>query len=142
MRPTLIIAALVAASPALAGRCPPGQFYRVRLDECVSLSSSLARPYLGTANRETIDTENAGKKIDTPPDDDPPVTVDPLAVDPPPDEVDEAAWRMIPLLRAVEARWAVVVSPPRIETPPLDPWPSFSVHGLGNEHRDFVPRPQ
>jgi hypothetical protein len=88
------------------------------------------------------DTENVGKKIDTPPDDDPRVTVDPLAVDPPPDEVDEAAWGMIPLLRAAEARWAVIVSPPRIETPPLDPWPSFSVHGLGSEHRDFVPRPQ
>jgi GDSL-like Lipase/Acylhydrolase family len=29
MRPTLIIAALIAASPALAARCPQGQFYRV-----------------------------------------------------------------------------------------------------------------
>ncbi len=79
MSPTLIIAALIAASPALAARCP-GQFYRVRLDECVSLSSPLARPYQYTAN--------AGKIIDRPPEADPPVTVDPPTADPPPDEVD------------------------------------------------------
>ena len=126
MRPTLTIAALIAASPALAGRCPPGQFYRVRLDECVSLSSPLARPYLQTAKRETIDTANVGEKIDEPSNDNPPVTVYPLAADPPPDEVDQAAWRMIPLLRAAEARWAAMVSPP------LDPWLSLSVYELGN----------
>jgi hypothetical protein len=126
MRPTLIMAALVAASPALAARCPPGQFYRVRLDECVSLSSSLAQPYLRAAKAETIDTGNVGKKIDAPPDDGPPVTVDPLVADPPPDEVDEAAWRMIPLFRAAEARWAAMVSPPP------DPWLSLSVYELGN----------
>jgi uncharacterized protein YjbI with pentapeptide repeats len=38
---TLTIAALIVASPALAARCPPGQLYRVRLAECVSLSSPL-----------------------------------------------------------------------------------------------------
>ena len=148
MRPTLIIAALIAASPALAARCPQGQFYRVRLDECVSLSSPLAGPYLGAwsphkkrAKEETIDTTNVGKKIDTPPDDDPPVTVDPLAVNPPPDEVDEAAWRMIPLLRAAEARWAILVSPLRVEAPPPDPWPFLSIYELGNKHKDFLPRP-
>ena len=59
MRPTLTMAALIAASPALATSCPQGQFYRV------------------------------------------PATSDPLTADPPPDEVDEAAWLMIPLLRAV-----------------------------------------
>jgi hypothetical protein len=123
MRPTLIITALIAASPALAARCPQGQFYRVRLDECVSLSSPLARPYLYTAN--------AGKKIDTPPEADPPVTLDPPTADPPPDEVDEAAWRTMPLLRAAEARWAAMVSPLRDETPPPDPWPWLSVYGLG-----------
>jgi len=68
MRRTLIITALVTASPALAARCPQGQFYRVRLDESVSLSSPLARPYLYTAN--------AGKKIDTPPEADPPVSAE------------------------------------------------------------------
>ena len=123
MRPTLIIAALVAASPVLAARCPQGQFYRVRLDQCVRLSSPLARPYLGAsssqknrADAETIDTANLGKEIDTPPEDSPPATSDSLAADPPPDELDEAAWLMIPLLQAAEARWAVMVSPPRYET--------------------------
>ena len=132
MRPTLIIAALIAASPALAARCPPGQLYRVRLDECVSLSSPLARPYLSTANVD--------KKINTPPEAGPPVAAPPLT-DPPPDKVDEAAWRMIPLLRAAAERWAAMVSPPRVETPPPDPWPSLSVYGLGNKHKDFLPRP-
>jgi hypothetical protein len=123
MRPTLIITALIAASPGLAARCPQGQFYRVRLDECVSLSSPLARPYLYTAN--------AGKKNDTSPEADPPVTVEPPTADPPPDEVDEAAWRTMPLLRAAEARWPAMVSPLRDETPPPDPWPWLSVYGLG-----------
>jgi hypothetical protein len=136
MRPTLIIAALIAASPALAARCPPGQLYRVRLDECVSLSSPLARPYLGAwssqknlAKGETIDTANLGEELERRPEDGPPPTSDPLAGDPP-DELDQAAWLMIPLLRAAEARWAAMVSPPRDETPPPDPWPWLSVYGL------------
>jgi hypothetical protein len=140
MRPTLIVAALIAASPALAARCPPAQFYRVRLNQCVSLSSPLARPYLQTRslnkNRgkgETIGTASVGKRIDTPPAEDPPVATDPLATDPPPDEVDETAWRMIPLLQAAESRWAAMVSPPRFATPPPDQWPSLSVYGLGNK---------
>jgi hypothetical protein len=123
MRPTLIIAALIAASPALAARCPQGHFYRIRLDACVSLSSPLARPYRYTAN--------AGKIIDRPPEADPPVTIDPPTADPPPDEVDEAAWRTLPLLRAAEARWAAMVSSLRDESQPRDPWPWLSVYGLG-----------
>jgi hypothetical protein len=130
MRPTATIVALIAASPALATSCPPGQFYRVRLDQCVSLSSPLARPYLYSLN--------AGRKMDTPPEADPPVSVDPTAGEPPPDEVDEAAWRTMPLLRAAEARWATMVSPPRDETPAPDPWPWLSVYGLGS----FSPHPQ
>ena len=124
MRPTLTIAALIAASPALAARCPQGEFYRVRLDECVRLSSPLARPYLSTANVD--------KKINTPLETAPLVTVKPPAADPLPDEVDEAAWLMMPLLRAVEARWASMVSPPRAETPPSYRWPSLSVYGPRN----------
>ena len=138
MRPTLIIAALIAASPALAGGCPQGQFYRVRLDQCVSLSSPLARPYLGAwssqknlAERETIDTANLSEEIETSPEDALPATSDPVTADPPHDEVDEAAWLMIPLLRAAEARWAAMVSPVRDETPPPDTWPWLSVYGLG-----------
>ena len=132
MRPTLTIVALIAASPALAARCPPGQLYRVRLDECVSLSSPLARPSLDPECRQ---------KINMPPEAGPPVAAPPLTADPPPDEVDEAAWRMIPLLRAAAERWAAMVSPPRVETPPPDPWPSLSVYGLGNKHKDYLPRP-
>jgi len=123
MRPTLIIAALIAASPVLAARCPQGQFYRVRLDECVSLNSPLARAYRYTANADKI--------IDRPPEADPPATADPPTADAPPDEVDEAAWRTIPLLRAAEARWAAMVSPLRGEMPPPDPWPWLSIYGLG-----------
>ena len=131
MRPTLTIVALIAASPALAARCPLGQLYRVRLDECVSLSSPLARPSLDPECRQ---------KINMPPEAGPPVAAPPLT-DPPPDKVDEAAWRMIPLLRAAAERWAAMVSPPRVETPPPDPWPSLSVSGLGNKHKDFLSRP-
>jgi hypothetical protein len=133
MRPTLIIAALIAASPALAARCPQAQFYRVRLDECVSLSSPQARPYVSTAN--------AGNKFGTPPKAHPPAAIDPRGSDPPPDEVDVAAWRMIALLRAAAQRWAAMVSPPHVERPPPDPWPALSVFGLGNEHKDSLPRP-
>jgi hypothetical protein len=145
MRPTLIIAALIAASPALGGRCPHGQFYRVRPDECVSFSSPLARPYLrawilqkNRAKGEIIDSANLGKKIDGSPEAGLPAAVDSPAADHPPDEVDETAWRTIPLLRAAEARWAAMVSPPRLETPPPAPWPSFSAYGLGNEPEDFL----
>ena len=143
MRPTLILTALIAGSPALAARCPQGQFYRVRLDECVSLSSPLARPYLRTwslqknrAEGETIDTAKLGEEIETSPEDGPPAQSDPLTADPPPDEVDEAAWLMIPLLRAAAERWAVMVSPPRDETPPPDPWPWLSVSGMGNRPQE------
>jgi hypothetical protein len=149
MRPTLIIAALIAASPAVAARCPQGQFYRVRLDQCVSLSSPLARPYLGAgssqknlAKRETIDNANVGEEVDTLPEERPPTTVDPLAPETAPDEVDEAAWRMIPLLRAAEVRWAATVSPPRAETLPPDPWPFLSVYGSGNTNENFLPPPR
>jgi hypothetical protein len=130
MRPTFITAALLAASPALADRCPQGQFFRVRLDQCVSLSSPLARPYIGAVGilrknrgeKETaIYTVNRGDKINTQ------GTDPPVAADPPADEVDKAAWLMIPLLRAVEQRWAAMLSPPVVETPPPDPWPSVTV---------------
>ncbi len=148
MRPTLTIAVFIAASPALAARCPHGQLYRVHLDECVSLSSPLARPYLGAwssqknlAKGETIDNTNVGEEVDTPPEERPSITLNPLAPDTTPDEVDEAAWRMIPLLRAAEVRWAATVSPPRPETPPPEPWPFLSVYRLGNTNENFLPPP-
>jgi hypothetical protein len=70
-----------------------------------------------------------------------PADLDPLATDPAPDEVDEAAWRMIPLLRAAEVRWAATVSPPHAETPPPHPWPFLSGYGLGNTNENFLPPP-
>jgi hypothetical protein len=74
----LTIVALIAASPAFAARCPPGQFYRVRLDECVSLNSS--------SRAHTSPPRMSTKKIDTPPEAGPPVAADPLTADPHPDE--------------------------------------------------------
>jgi hypothetical protein len=121
----LVIAALVAGSPVLAAHCPQGQFYRTRLDECVSSSSPLARPYRHTAK--------AGKKVDTPSRADPPG--DPPTANTPPDEVDEAAWRTLPLLRAAEARWAAMVSPLRDQSQPRDPWPWLSVDGPSKRPR-------
>jgi hypothetical protein len=143
MRPTLTIAALIAASPVLAAPCPQGQFYRVRLDQCVSLNSPLARRYLGArssrknrAEGGTIDTANLGEENETSAEDGRPATSDPPAADPPPDEVDEAAWLMIPLLRAAAERWAVMVSPPRDDAPPPDPWPWLSVYGLSKRPQE------
>ena len=77
---------------------------------------------------QQLTPRNLGEE--TSPEDGPPATSDPLTADPPPDEVDGAAWLMIPLLRAAEARWAAMVSPLRDETPPPDPWPWLSVYGL------------
>jgi hypothetical protein len=128
----LVIAALVAVWPVRAAHCPQGQFYRISLDECVSSSSPLARPYRHNAK--------AGKKIDTPSEADPPVTGDPPTAGPLPDEVDEAAWRMMPLLRAAEARWAAMVSPPRDESQPREPWPWLSVYGPSKRPQQQQPR--
>src|ERR1700733_15045838 len=142
MRSALTIAAFIAASPALSGRCPQGQFYRVRRAECVSLSSALARPYLGAwssqknrAEGATIDTANLGEEIETSREGGPPATFDPLTAAPPSEDGDEAASWQIPLLRAAEARWAAMVSPLRGETPPPDPWPWLSVYGLGKRQQ-------
>ena len=97
-----------------------------------AISRSMEFAKKNRAEGETIDTANLGEEIETLPEDIPPATSDPLTADPPPDEVDEAAWLMIPLLRAAEARWAAMVSPLRDdETPPPDPWPWLSVYGLG-----------
>ena len=131
MRPALTIAALIAASPAFAARCPHGELYRVHLHECVSLTSPLARPYVGNrANGQPIHGANVGKEIDAPPPVDRPDAADSPVADRPPDVVDKAAWRMIPLLQAAEARWAAMVFP-RIGAPPPNPWPSLSID-LGN----------
>jgi len=41
----------LAASPASAAHCPPGQIYRVHLNECVVAQTSFARPYVHAPHR-------------------------------------------------------------------------------------------
>ena len=44
-----LLAALLFAMPAAADHCPPGQFYRVRLNQCVGLNTRLASAYVHAA---------------------------------------------------------------------------------------------
>jgi hypothetical protein len=41
-----LLVALLSAMPAAADHCPPGQFYRVRLNQCVGLNTRLASAYV------------------------------------------------------------------------------------------------
>lgn len=43
------LCAFVAATPATAAHCSPGQIWRIRLDQCVGAGSALARPYVHQA---------------------------------------------------------------------------------------------
>jgi hypothetical protein len=52
-RPTLVLVAALAATPASAAQCPYGQIYRVHLDECVGIRSALARAYVQPVRRLT-----------------------------------------------------------------------------------------
>jgi hypothetical protein len=47
--------------------------------------------------RGNNDNANVGEEVDTPPEERTSITLDPLAPENTPDEVDKAAWRMIPL---------------------------------------------
>ena len=147
------LATLVSVEPAFAAHCPPGQLWRVRLNECVSLGSPLARPYIGRRKSgATIPAIHASKlkataamapvlafqeeeDSNTAPTVDPPPTIQAPAAktpDHPPDEVDMAAWLLLPLLRTVEARWADLVKPPALREPDgqgVRPWPSEGVFG-------------
>ena len=51
MRAVLSIVLIALASPALAAHCPPGEFYRVHLRECVRDGSRLA---LAVEHRDSI----------------------------------------------------------------------------------------
>jgi hypothetical protein len=44
-----LLVALLSAMPAAADHCPPGQFYRVRLNQCVGLNTRLASAYVHAA---------------------------------------------------------------------------------------------
>ena len=44
-----LLVALLSAMPAAADHCPPGQFYRVRLNQCVGLNTRLASAYVHVA---------------------------------------------------------------------------------------------
>src|SRR5271169_2795423 len=45
----LLIAMLSVMPAAAADHCPPGQFYRVRLNQCVGLNTRLASAYVHVA---------------------------------------------------------------------------------------------
>jgi hypothetical protein len=47
-----LLVALLSAMPAAADHCPPGQFYRVRLNQCVGLNTRLASAYVHAAPAE------------------------------------------------------------------------------------------
>jgi hypothetical protein len=44
-----LLVALLSAMPAAADHCPPGQFYRMRLNQCVGLNTRLASAYVHAA---------------------------------------------------------------------------------------------
>lgn len=148
------LAALVLVEPAFAAHCPSGQLWRVRLSECVSLSSPLARPYIGTRKsagvipviyaskpaaktaRATVLASKVEEETDIAPAADPLPPIQAPAANPagdPPDEVDMAAWLLMPLLQAVEVRWADLVKPPPLLGEPdgqnVPPLPSEGVFG-------------
>ena len=125
MKRVLMAAAflVLAATPALAARCPHGQLLRVRLGKCVSLSSPLALAYVGPLHRSRIRDATFRHVVRIySPDPAPAPAADPP--DPPPTFVDQAAWALLPLLRAVEARWTVIVAPPVLHQPSQAPNPA------------------
>ena len=44
-----LLIAMLSVMPAAADHCPPGQFYRVRLNQCVGLNTRLASAYVHVA---------------------------------------------------------------------------------------------
>jgi hypothetical protein len=51
--PALLVA-MLAATPAAAADCPYGQFYRVRLHQCVGLNTRLASAYVHVAEAQHL----------------------------------------------------------------------------------------
>jgi hypothetical protein len=44
--PAAVFLLALTSSPAIAGHCPLGQLWRVHLEQCVDITSSLAKPYV------------------------------------------------------------------------------------------------
>ena len=66
----LATVAMLAASPAFGAHCPPGEFYRVRLNQCVPVESRLALAYLhpqrGPAGQPRATGSLVGSPVDVP----------------------------------------------------------------------------
>jgi hypothetical protein len=60
-----LLVALLSAMPAAADHCPPGQFYRVRLNQCVGLNTHLASAYVHAA-ASRLATPGSGDKAALP----------------------------------------------------------------------------
>ena len=60
-----VLGALLSAMPAAADHCPPGQFYRVRLNQCVGLNTRLASAYVH-ASASRFATPGSGDKAALP----------------------------------------------------------------------------
>ena len=67
--PSLTLALVLAASPALAAHCPHGQLWRVSMGKCVALGSPLAVAY----QSPTYWLRGQRIQVDLPPDPDPPL---------------------------------------------------------------------
>jgi hypothetical protein len=126
-------AALVTGSAA-AAHCSHGQFYRVKLDECVGLSSALARPFMGEAVGKTtlvVKPVRMAKRLDPGFVDGPPEGSEPAPSqsDPPDDPSAEGDnWVWFPLPPVSLAFWGSPADPPGLtlrqpESPEPGPWP-------------------
>ena len=133
----IFAAASLAAEPAATAHCLPGQFYRVKLDECVDLASPLARPFLGEATRKTsplVKPVRMAKRADPGFVDPPPEAPDPALpkadhTGDPPDENDRIGF---PLPSVSATLWVHPADPPDLmmirqpEGPDPSPWPPLS----------------
>ena len=133
----IFAAASLAAEPAATAHCLPGQFYRVKLDECVDLASPLARPFLGEATRKTTPLAKPvrmAKRADPGFVDPPQEAPDPalLEADHTNDPADENDRIGFPLPSVSATLWVHPADPPDLmmirqpEGPDPGPWPSLS----------------
>jgi hypothetical protein len=60
-----LLVAMLSAMPTAADHCPPGQFYRVRLNQCVGLNTRLASAYVHAA-ASRLATPGSGDKTALP----------------------------------------------------------------------------
>ena len=62
------LVAMLFVGQAAAGHCPPGQFYRVRLNLCVGVNTSLASAYVHVAPSRPPGAEPEAKPVGKPED--------------------------------------------------------------------------